>query len=172
MLGPWVDDRDPGVGEVVGVASGENGAVAPARRSDLGIGGADRPAASFPAHDDVGVVSCCGLVERNDTVIELITDHRLDVLREVVLALSVGEPGDSVEQLRNRDGREVDVGRGLTIDPFHDLLGRYGAHQLGHDIGVENDQGNVAACGCSVRVGNSSSTPPIAANCWRIRVPS
>jgi hypothetical protein len=52
---PWVDQFDPGSGEVIGVASRQRRFGSAADGRDLGVGHADRPPERFPAADDIGV---------------------------------------------------------------------------------------------------------------------
>ena len=72
-------------------------------------------------------MGCRSLVERDNAVVEVLIQHGFDAFSQIGPAAPVGEPGDTVEQLRDGDGREMDVGRGLPINPVNDELGRRGS---------------------------------------------
>ena len=169
---PRADDSHCGVGEFVNVAGGEHRPVAPTRGSNLGIGWADGSAVSLAANDDVSVVSSCRLIERRDSVFEILGQQRFDTFGKVDLSLTVRKPSDSVEQFGNCDRREIDLGRGLAVNPIKDGSRRLEPHEFGHDVRVEDYHGSVAPRGRSVRAGKSRSTPPIVANRWWTRLPS
>lgn len=161
---PWVDDLDCGIGEVVNVAGGEHRPVAPTRGSNLGIGCTDRPPDSLAVNDDVGVVSSSRLIERRDSVFEILGQQRFDTFGKVGLSFTVRKPSDSVEQFGNCDRREIDLGGGLAVNPIKDGSRRLEPHEFGHDVRVEDYHGSVAPRGRSVRAGKSRSAPPIVAN--------
>jgi hypothetical protein len=52
--------------------------VASADRRDPRVGDADRPTGAFASNCDVGVVRGGRLVERGDTVLEVLDDHCLE----------------------------------------------------------------------------------------------
>jgi hypothetical protein len=72
---PWVDQFDPGPGEVIGVASRQRHFGRATDSRDLGVGHTDRPPERFPAADDIGVPLGAVLVEGQDTPPEVIAEQ-------------------------------------------------------------------------------------------------
>jgi len=63
---PWVDQFDPGSGEVIGAAGRQRRFGSAADGRDLGVGHADGPPERFPAAGDIGVPRGAALVEGQD----------------------------------------------------------------------------------------------------------
>ncbi|OMP13172.1 cytochrome P450 3A10 [Corchorus olitorius] len=78
-----------------------------------------------------------------------------------MLALSLRQQQDAVQQFAARDGCGEQTGAGLAGQPFHGAPVGIGAQSLGQDVGVENDH-RLAPSGLRMgsRCASTSSTPP------------
>ena len=79
------------------IARREHGAVASTRRGDLRIGHRQRPARPFAPNRDIRIVHSGRFIERQHTVIEVVTQHRLDHAGQIGLAPPINKPRDAVE---------------------------------------------------------------------------
>src|SRR6185312_16338176 len=92
---PGVDELDPSLVEVLGVAGGQGRVPATADGGDLGVEPVDRLPRLVPISDYGGVGRRCGGVEGQDLLRER-TEYLVSGLSEVVLPASVGQPGDPI----------------------------------------------------------------------------
>src|SRR5690348_13098844 len=101
-----VDDRESGVGEVVGVTGREGSRLGPADRGDLSIEAVDGLTEAFPGGDDVGIRVGRREVEGKDLAWESGEDF-VGRLVERLTASALGQAPDAVPDLSDGDRRRV-----------------------------------------------------------------
>jgi hypothetical protein len=98
-------------------------------------------------------------------VLEVLDDHGLEQPGQRRLPTPIGQTANAVQQFGQGHRRQVHLVARLSIDPLDDCARRLTAHQLRHDVGVQNDHVDTCgARGASRRDGSSNSAPPTAAN--------
>src|SRR6185437_3965716 len=96
---PRVDQLDPCLFEVLGVAGRQYGAEFPADGRDLRVGDLDGVASVLSPGDDVRVPACGALVKGHYPPPQRIVQQGADGDRQLLSALASGETGDYVVQL-------------------------------------------------------------------------
>jgi hypothetical protein len=103
-------------------------------------------------------------VEAEDPAGEVVLEDRAGRGDQVVAAASLGQEGETVEDLRLGQGGGEQAGDRLCREPVEHPGFRSGAHQLRDDVGVEDDHpSNATGSRAGSRGLSGRSTPPRAA---------
>ena len=141
LPGPGIDDRNPAVSEIVHVPGRHRRSPGSSDSGNLAVCVTDWAPGGTPLNADSRVGPSGIAVEGEDAAREVLPKHALDRSEQLFTAAPRRQECDTVAEFGFANAGEMQLRERLPGNPVDDINSRRRAHQLGDDVGIEEDQG-------------------------------